>query len=168
MARDKLSNFLCYKFLVNFFSFCGPRSLHEPRTWRIPGLCQCPCVINPREFTSLPTHEAKYSFSGFIPTNKQTNKQMRSRDWGRKSLPGWYARPQLYSSWSAWSRLGAPAWYGHYLDWWGQKFRCVDWRQRLNRRCQWFLVTGSATAAVNSVDLSSEEIADREIKIKKR
>ena len=31
-----------------------------------------------------------------------------------------------------------------------------------------FFVTGSATAAVNSVDLSSAEIADREIKIIKR
>ena len=30
-----------------------------------------------------------------------------------------------------------------------------------------FLVTGSATAAVNSPDLSSAEMADREIKIKK-
>jgi len=35
----------------------------------------CPCVITPRGFTSLPTQEAKYSFSGLIPTNKQTNKQ---------------------------------------------------------------------------------------------
>ena len=92
-------------------------------------------------------------------------KQMRSRDWGGKSLPGWHARPQVYSSWSTWSRLGTPARYGHYRDWWGQEFRCVNWRQRLNRRCQWFLVTGCAT---DSLDLSSAEIADREIKIKKR
>ena len=90
-------------------------------------------------FTFLRTQEAKYSFSGFIPTNKQTDKQMRSRDWGGKSLPGWYARPQLHSSWSRWSRLGAPARYGHYLDWWGQEFKCVNWRQKLNQRCQWFL-----------------------------
>jgi len=33
-----------------------------------------PYVIAPRGFTSLPTQEAEYSFSGFIPTNKQTNK----------------------------------------------------------------------------------------------
>jgi len=32
-------------------------------------------VITPRGFTSLPTQEAEYIFSGFIPTNKQTNKQ---------------------------------------------------------------------------------------------
>jgi len=41
------------------------------------GLCLCPCGITPREFTSLPTQEAEYSFSGFIPINKQTNKQQR-------------------------------------------------------------------------------------------
>ena len=93
---------------------------------------------------------------------------MWSRDWGGKSLPGWYARPQLHSSWSTWSRLGAPAWYCHYLYWWGQQFRCVNWCQQLNRRCQLFFVTCSATAAVNSIDLSNAEIADREIKIIKR
>jgi len=32
-------------------------------------------VITPRGFASLPTQEAQKSFSGFIPTNKQTNKQ---------------------------------------------------------------------------------------------
>jgi len=32
-------------------------------------------VITPRGFTSLPTQEAEYSFSGFVPTNKQVNKQ---------------------------------------------------------------------------------------------
>jgi len=31
-------------------------------------------VITPRGFTSLQTKEAEYSFSSFIPTNKQTNK----------------------------------------------------------------------------------------------
>ena len=31
-------------------------------------------MIAPRGFTSLQTKEAEYSFSGFIPTNKQTNK----------------------------------------------------------------------------------------------
>ena len=36
-------------------------------------LCLCPCVITPRGFTSLQTQE--YSFPGFIPTNKQTNRQ---------------------------------------------------------------------------------------------
>jgi len=30
-------------------------------------------VIIPRGFTSLQTKEEEYSFSGFIPTNKQTN-----------------------------------------------------------------------------------------------
>jgi len=29
-----------------------------------------------------------------------------------------------------------------YRDWWGQEFRCVNWRQRLNRRCQSFLSHG--------------------------
>ena len=33
MARDKLSIFFWYKLLVNFFF--GPRSLCEPRTWRL-------------------------------------------------------------------------------------------------------------------------------------
>jgi len=32
-------------------------------------------VITPRGFTSLPTQKAEYSFPGFIPTHKQTNKQ---------------------------------------------------------------------------------------------
>jgi len=43
--------------------------------WCARGLCLCPCVIAPRGCTSLPTQEAEYSFSGCIPTNKQTNKQ---------------------------------------------------------------------------------------------
>ena len=70
---------------------------------------------------------------------------------------------KLHYSWSTWSRLSAPARYGYYRDWWGQEFRCVNWRHRLNRRCQWFLMTSAATA-LNSLDLSSAEIADREIK----
>jgi len=41
--------------------------------WYARGLCLCPCVITPRGVTSLPTQEAEYSFSGFIPT---TNKQI--------------------------------------------------------------------------------------------
>ena len=36
MARDQMSNFSWYKFLVNFFFGRCPRSLHEPRTWRFP------------------------------------------------------------------------------------------------------------------------------------
>jgi len=44
--------------------------------WYARGLCLCPCVITPRGCFSLPTQEAEYSFSGFIPTNKQTNKKM--------------------------------------------------------------------------------------------
>jgi len=43
--------------------------------WYARGLYFCPCVITPRGFTSLPTQEAEYSFSGlFQQTNKQTNK----------------------------------------------------------------------------------------------
>jgi len=33
----------------------------------------------PRGFDSLPTQEVGYSFSGFIATNKQANKQTKSR-----------------------------------------------------------------------------------------
>jgi len=42
------------------------------RTWFVP----LPVVITPRGFTSLPTQEAEYGFSGFIlkQTNKQTKK----------------------------------------------------------------------------------------------
>ena len=47
--------------------------------WYARGLCRCPCVITPRGFTSLPTQEVEYSFLGFIPTNKQTNKQWYRR-----------------------------------------------------------------------------------------
>jgi len=32
-------------------------------------------VITPKGFDSLPTQEVEYDLSGFIPTNKQTNKQ---------------------------------------------------------------------------------------------
>jgi len=46
------------------------------------------CVITPRGFTSLTTQEAEYSFSGFIPTNKQTNKQTVCR-WRRSALAVW-------------------------------------------------------------------------------
>jgi len=42
--------------------------------WHARGPCLCLCVTSPRGFTSLPTQEAEYSLSGFIPTNKQTNK----------------------------------------------------------------------------------------------
>jgi len=40
--------------------------------WCARGVCLCPRVITPRGFTSLPTQEAEYSFSCFIPTNKHT------------------------------------------------------------------------------------------------
>ena len=43
--------------------------------WYARDLCLCQCVIASRRFTSLPTQEAGNSFPGFIPTNKQTNKQ---------------------------------------------------------------------------------------------
>ena len=33
-------------------------------------------------------------------------------------------------------------WYGYYRDWWGQEFRCINWHQQINRRCQWFLGHG--------------------------
>jgi len=33
-------------------------------------------VLTPRGFTSLPTQEEEYSFSGFIPTNKKTNNEI--------------------------------------------------------------------------------------------
>jgi len=39
----------------------------------------------PRVFTSLPGREAKERLSGFIMTNKQTNKRMRARRWRLKS-----------------------------------------------------------------------------------
>jgi len=35
-------------------------------------------VITPRGFTSLPTQEVEYGFSGFIPTNNQTNTRVAS------------------------------------------------------------------------------------------
>jgi len=44
----------------------------NPSTW---GARQAGHWTIPRGGTSLPTQEAEYSFSGFIPTNKQTNKQ---------------------------------------------------------------------------------------------
>jgi len=44
------------------------------------GLCLCPCVTTPRGFTALPTQDVEYSCSGFIPTNKQTNKQINIDD----------------------------------------------------------------------------------------
>ena len=47
--------------------------------WYARGSCLCPCVITPRGFTSLPTQEPQYCFSGLIPTNKQTNKQTDER-----------------------------------------------------------------------------------------
>jgi len=44
--------------------------------WYARGLCLCVwCVTAPRGFTSFPTQEVEYCFWGFIPTNKQTNKQ---------------------------------------------------------------------------------------------
>jgi len=59
--------------------------------WYARGLCLCPCVITPRGFTSLPTQEAEYSFSGFIPTNKQTNKKTGVQWWTAQVL-SWCSR----------------------------------------------------------------------------
>jgi len=55
-------------------STCRVLTIH----WQVRGLCRCRwyacgfCLC--RGFTSLPTQEAEYSFLGFIPINKQTNK----------------------------------------------------------------------------------------------
>jgi len=43
-------------------------------------LCLCPCAITPRGFTSLQEKELEYGFSGFIPTNKKTNKAYNASD----------------------------------------------------------------------------------------
>jgi len=77
---------------VLYWAYVGPVMRASPSTcrvlsmdWQVRGLglschclwyarrgvCLCPCVTTPRGFTSL----AEYSFSGFIPTNKQTNKK---------------------------------------------------------------------------------------------
>jgi len=41
----------------------------------------------PRGFTSVPTQKAEYSFSDFIPTNKQTNKQTNKHLSSGKFMP---------------------------------------------------------------------------------
>ena len=52
----------------------GVLAVRKSLCWYARGLCLCPCMITPRGFTSLPTQEAEYSFSGFKPTIKQKNK----------------------------------------------------------------------------------------------
>jgi len=61
-------------------------------TWYARGSCLYPCVITPRGFTSLPTQEVKYSFSGFVPTNKQTNKQNKPIGGGEVKSVGSFSR----------------------------------------------------------------------------
>jgi len=60
--------------------------------WYARGLCLCPCVITPRGFTSLPTQETAYSFTGFIPKNKlkqtNSNKQTNYTGCGLSCLVG--------------------------------------------------------------------------------
>jgi len=56
-----------------------PKNKKKSLCWYSRGLCLCPCMITPRGFTSLPTLEAEYSFPGFKPTIKRTNKNKKSR-----------------------------------------------------------------------------------------
>jgi len=73
----------CRSLLRNLM-FVPPPHLHTTarlRTdWQVRGLCRCLslCVISPRGFTSLKKHEAEYSFSGFIPSQKQKNNVLHS------------------------------------------------------------------------------------------
>jgi len=125
-------------------------------------------VITPRGFTSLPTQEAKYSFSGFIPTtNKQTNK------YDAETEAGSHCQADMLD-------LNCIPPDQHDQDWAllrGMVITLIEEVKNLDASTDVngsiedvndFFVTGSATAAVNSVDLSSAEIADREIKIIKR
>jgi len=56
--------------------------------WYARGLCLCPYAITPRGFTSPPTQEAVYSFSGFIPTNKHTDKGTKPSDFRTNVVRG--------------------------------------------------------------------------------
>jgi len=98
MARDKLCKFLWYTLLVNFFF--GPRSLHEPRTWRPKaevrshgeGCCPSTNIQNlqggaqlfPRHTTCPRSHEVLViSQSNCLPSSLNTQSLLSSCvSWG--------------------------------------------------------------------------------------
>ena len=73
-------------------------------------MCLSPCVITPRGFTSLQKKEAEYSFSGFITTNKQTNKQVEASQTNEQASQGFYCSGFIQpnkQTWQTKNRIGS-------------------------------------------------------------